>query len=229
MTVYTRTGDKGTSSLYNGTRQTKGSEIFHALGMTDSLNSHLGVARESIPPPHALQRCALAASLRGAQMMTGEVLLSQKPMAKGLQLCDELEQLQSTLIDLGAAVATPPSSSTAEQLERVAFDGAGRAKELEKWIDAHEEELPPLRTFVLPGGGVFAAHLHVARTVARETERSLVATPSNILALALTYGILRGEIIYADIAIAWSRLSCTRRSKRTPQAQAAAACSQGCL
>ena len=106
--------------------------------------------------------------------IAGELLLSQKPMAKGLQLCDELEQLQSTLIDLGAAVATPPSSSTVEQLARVAFDGVGRARELERWIDAHEEELPPLRTFVLPGGGVFAAHLHVARTAARETERALV-------------------------------------------------------
>lgn len=55
VTVYTRTGDKGTSSLYNGTRQTKGSDIFHALGMTDSLNSHLGLAREScLPPSHVL-------------------------------------------------------------------------------------------------------------------------------------------------------------------------------
>jgi cob(I)alamin adenosyltransferase len=148
VTVYTRTGDKGTSSLYNGTRQTKGHDVFHALGMTDSLNAHLGLAREH--------------------------LLSQKPMAKGLQLCDELEQLQSALIDLGAAVATPPSSSSPEQLARVAFDGTGRAAQLERWIDAHEEALPPLRTFVLPGGGIFAAHLHVARTVARETERTLV-------------------------------------------------------
>ena len=49
-----------------------------------------------------------------------------------------------------------------------------RVSLLERWIDAHEDELPPLRTFVLPGGGIFAAQLHVARTVAREMERSLV-------------------------------------------------------
>lgn len=146
--VYTRTGDKGTSSLYNGSRQSKDHHIFKALGMTDSLNAHLGLARE--------------------------LLISQKPTATGLQLCDELEQVQSTLIDLGAAVATPISSSSAEQLARVTFRGTERAADLERWIDAHEETLPPLQTFVLPGGGVFAAQLHVARTVARETERALV-------------------------------------------------------
>lgn len=97
--VYTRTGDKGTSSLYNGSRETKGHDVFHALGMTDSLNAHLGLAREQ--------------------------LLAQKPMAKGLQVCDELEAIQSALIDLGAAVATPPGSSDSEQLARVAFDGEG--------------------------------------------------------------------------------------------------------
>ena len=124
--------------------------------MTDSLNAHLGLAREQ--------------------------LLAQKPMAKGLQLCDELEQLQSALIDLGAAVATPPGSSDPEQLARVAFNGEvctlcaprvpprlplrspyktggslwrwqARVSLLERWIDGHEDELPPLRTFVLPGGG----------------------------------------------------------------------------
>ena len=146
--VYTRTGDKGGSSLYNGSRETKGHDIFHALGMTDSLNAHLGLAREQ--------------------------LLAQKPMAKGLQLCDELESIQSALIDLGAAVATPPGSSDPEQLARVAFDGDERTAQLECWIDAHERGLPALRTFVLPGGGIFAAQLHVARTVAREMERSLV-------------------------------------------------------
>ena len=72
------------------------------------------------------------------------------------------------------AVATPPGSSDPEQLDRVGFDGEMRAAQLERWIDAHEDGLPPLRTFVLPGGGVFAAQLHVARTAAREMERSLV-------------------------------------------------------
>ena len=146
--VYTRTGDKGSSSLYNGSRETKGHDVFHALGMTDSLNAHLGLAREQ--------------------------LLAQKPMAKGLQVCDELEAIQSALIDLGAAVATPPGSSDPEQLARVAFNGEGRAAQLERWIDSHERGLPALRTFVLPGGGIFAAQLHVARTVAREMERALV-------------------------------------------------------
>ena len=182
VTVYTRTGDKGTSSLFDGTRCAKSDAVFHALGMTDSLNAHLGLAREQF---------------RGVRWMgaTG-------PEPEAVEVIrEELEVVQCTLIDLGAAVATPPSASP-DALARVRFDGdahgtapprsldprplspptpltaalrVGRAAaELEGWIDAHELTLPPLRTFVLPGGCLCAAQLHIARTVARETERTLV-------------------------------------------------------
>ena len=44
--IYTKTGDKGTSSLYTGVRMQKNSEIFESLGSIDELNAHLGLARE---------------------------------------------------------------------------------------------------------------------------------------------------------------------------------------
>jgi cob(I)alamin adenosyltransferase len=59
-----------------------------------------------------------------------------------------------------------------------------RVEELERAIDAMERELPPLTNFILPGGTLAAAHLHVARTVCRRAERCVVglhdATPATL-------------------------------------------------
>lgn len=77
MRIYTKTGDKGTSSLFNGSRGPKDNAFFHALGTTDELNAVIGVARE-----HCL---------------AGDMPL----------LPDRLAHVQSRLLDLGAAIATP--------------------------------------------------------------------------------------------------------------------------
>jgi cob(I)alamin adenosyltransferase len=65
----------------------------------------------------------------------------------------------------------------------------GQIDRLEREIDAMNEELEPLRSFILPGGGAGSAHLHLARSILRRAERSAVAAgavrPLN--PLALTY------------------------------------------
>eukprot|EP01094_Clydonella_sp_ATCC50884_P006519 TRINITY_DN1573_c1_g1_i1.p1 TRINITY_DN1573_c1_g1~~TRINITY_DN1573_c1_g1_i1.p1 ORF type:complete len:282 (+),score=82.53 TRINITY_DN1573_c1_g1_i1:49-846(+) len=140
--VYTRTGDKGQSSLFNGERRSKEDVVFDALGNTDELNAHLGLARE-----HCVK-------LDGP-------------------LVERIEEIQSRLLDVGSAVATPLDSSSDKHIERAGFDAANVTR-LEQWIDEMDGVLPPLRNFILPSGGVAASTLHVSRTVCRRAERSLV-------------------------------------------------------
>lgn len=92
----------------------------------------------------------------------------------GRLLIPQLTELQSRLLDVGSAVATPMDASSEAKLKATAFD-AGATRTLEQWIDAMDEHLPALTQFLLPGGGKPAAHLHVARATCRRAERSVVA------------------------------------------------------
>jgi len=85
----------------------------------------------------------------------------------------QLETIQSRLMDVGSAVATPLPSSSDKKLARAAFDAANTAQ-LEGWIDALTEQLPPLASFILPSGGPAASFMHMARAVCRRAERSVV-------------------------------------------------------
>lgn len=83
-----------------------------------------------------------------------------------------LEFIQSRLLDVGSVIATPQSSAS-EKIAKVAFDPTHVAS-LESWIDHLDSQLPPLKNFILPSGGETAARLHVARSVCRRAERSIV-------------------------------------------------------
>lgn len=86
---------------------------------------------------------------------------------KGTKL---LRKIQEMLFVLGADLATPPSSET--RIERI---GKKETEFLEQAIDEMEQDLEPLKNFVLPGGSRAGATLHVARTVCRRAERAAVA------------------------------------------------------
>src|SRR6185369_12326464 len=135
MPIYTRTGDKGKTSLFDGTRVLKFHPRVNTYGTIDELNSTIGSILAHLPAKHALVK-------------------------------KELEKIQHELFDIGSALATP------EPLPVVGL--ADRPKEFEKLIDQMTAKMPELKAFILPGGSKAGSLIHIARTIARRTERQLV-------------------------------------------------------
>jgi len=84
-----------------------------------------------------------------------------------------LAPIQRDLFSIGALLATPHPEKHKEQLEKARLTDK-RIAQLEQAIDDCEEELEPLKAFILPGGTAKASALHVARTVCRRAERSVI-------------------------------------------------------
>lgn len=150
--VYTRTGDQGDTGLVGGRRIGKDDLRIDCYGTVDELNATIGLARlHSTGPSSAPASDAFAASLR--------------------QLDAILARLQNELFNLGSLLST-----RAEDLRPTQPVIAERhVLALEHEIDHYNEDLPELRSFVLPGGGALGAHLHLCRTVCRRAERLAVA------------------------------------------------------
>lgn len=149
--IYTRTGDSGTTGLFNGDRCGKSEDYIHALGDVDELNAHMGLV---------LCHCA------GAVMIDVEYRYQVISSA----LCT----VQSDLMVIGSEIATPLTTSSVSRTEKIPHITAQDIAFLESHIDAVDSKLPPLKTFVLPGGGPLSCELHICRAVCRRAERSLV-------------------------------------------------------
>ncbi|MEK9146736.1 MAG: cob(I)yrinic acid a,c-diamide adenosyltransferase [Patescibacteria group bacterium] len=134
--IYTKTGDRGTTSLFGGKRVDKNSLRIRAYGEVDELNSLIGV------------------------------ILSEKPQD---EIVKKLLRIQGELFVLGADLATPKEVKI--KIPRVTKNFVTR---LEREIDVWSKALPQLKKFILPGGPRVGAKLHLARTVARRVERSIV-------------------------------------------------------
>ncbi len=149
--IYTKTGDKGTTGLASGDRVAKHNIRIASYGTVDETNAALGLAIIALEPSDEKYDDLKAMILR----------------------------IQNDLFDLGADLATPeiPPSTTEPAPEpeypplRITAEQVTR---LENEIDELNEELEPLRSFVLPGGTALAAYLHLARTVSRRAERLMV-------------------------------------------------------
>jgi cob(I)alamin adenosyltransferase len=92
-----------------------------------------------------------------------------------------LSRIQNDLFDLGADVATPESVEGALRIVAAQVDW------LETQIDAANDTLEPLKSFILPAGTPSATHLHLARTIVRRAERDAVAAGDEISAPARYY------------------------------------------
>jgi cob(I)alamin adenosyltransferase len=86
---------------------------------------------------------------------------------------DLLQAIQRDLFSVGGRLATPRPEKVAKKMEKAVLPPE-RAAALELVMDDAEAELPPLQAFVLPGGTPKAAVLHLARTICRRAERSVV-------------------------------------------------------
>jgi cob(I)alamin adenosyltransferase len=141
MKVYTKTGDKGTTALFGGTRVPKHHIRIESYGTVDELNSHIGLIRDQdINPDYKkiLERVQDRLFTVGAILATPP----EKELLKNGKERLNIPKISETDIEL-----------------------------LENEIDAMELALPPMTHFVLPGGHTTVSYCHIARCVCRRAER----------------------------------------------------------
>lgn len=146
--IYTKTGDDGSTGLGDGARVSKADPRVEAYGQVDEANALIGLALVECPP-------------------------EAPPGTVAREVRHVLLAAQQDLFDVGADLCVPvtPAEKAGDRLRVVAAQTA----RLEAAIDRNNEALPPLKSFVLPGGTRLAAALHAARTVVRRAERATVA------------------------------------------------------
>lgn len=113
----------------------------------------------------------------------------------------QLRTIQSALFDIGAEIATQPDKL--KKLETAAISRTDVSL-LESWIDEADEQLPPLKSFILPGGCPLSARLHQARTEARRAERALVALHATSTS-SVRVEVLRYVNRLSDLCFMWAR------------------------
>lgn len=149
MKVYTKTGDKGTTALFGGTRVPKDHIRIESYGTVDELNSHIGLIRDQEFNSHYKD---ILIEIQDRLFTVGAILAT--PPEK-----EVLKSGEKRLQNLGIV------ESDIELLENE--------------IDAMEESLPQMTHFVLPGGHTTVSYCHVARCVCRRAERLAVHLSHN--------------------------------------------------
>lgn len=145
MKIYTKTGDKGTTALFGGTRVPKHHIRIDSYGTVDELNSHLGLLRDQQVDEHSR-----------------EIII---------KIQDRLFTIGSTLAT-DPEKAVLKSGKQRLEIPKISLDDI---ELLEHEMDRMNETLPPMTHFVLPGGHQTVSVCHVARCVCRRAERLATA------------------------------------------------------
>ncbi|MGI0107899.1 cob(I)yrinic acid a,c-diamide adenosyltransferase [Salinimicrobium sp. WS361] len=145
MKIYTKTGDKGTTALFGGTRVPKHHIRIDSYGTVDELNSHLGLMRDQQVDEHSRE---IVIKIQDRLFTLGAILATDPEKAV---LKNGKERLNIPRISM-------------EDIEL-----------LEQEIDRMNEELPSMTHFILPGGHQTVSVCHVARCVCRRAERLATA------------------------------------------------------
>jgi len=98
-----------------------------------------------------------------------------KLYVEDLAMDTQLSAIQNDLFDLGADLCRPNLENDINAVNPPLRVGINQVKRLENEIDHMNQSLSPLKSFILPGGSVLAAHLHLCRTISRRAERSTIA------------------------------------------------------
>ena len=148
MKIYTKKGDTGSTSLYDGSKVIKNNIIVESVGSLDELNSEIGV-------------------------ILAYYNLTNIKNTHNSKYYELLNNIQSELFDLGSIIAKNPNNSDENE---VLFDkNNDYIKNIEEFIDGMTEKLPTLRNFILPGGNLLIASIHKARTICRRSERNITS------------------------------------------------------
>ena len=145
MKIYTKTGDKGTTALFGGTRVPKSHLRIEAYGTVDELNSHIGLVKDTYANKSANQ---LLNHIQDRLFTIGAILATDPEKAKVKNGKDRLN---------------------------IPKINEQNIETLEKAIDQMNDDLPPMTHFILPGGHPTVSHCHIARCVCRRAERLATA------------------------------------------------------
>jgi cob(I)alamin adenosyltransferase len=127
---------------------------------------------KSDPRMHAIGEVDEANSVLGAAIYALENDAGDAALVAGLR------RIQNDLFDLGADIATPGTDFTPSPMELRIIQS--QIDWIEAAIDSANDALPPLTSFILPGGSNAAAAMHVARATVRRAERALVSAASDV-------------------------------------------------
>ena len=141
MKIYTKTGDKGTTALFGGTRVPKHHIRIESYGTVDELNSHIGLIRDQEIDEHYK---SILTHIQNKLFTVGAILATDPEKAT---------------LKSGKQRLNIPKIKEEDILL------------LEKEMDEMNDQLPPMTHFVLPGGHQTVSFCHIARCVCRRAER----------------------------------------------------------